>query len=177
MSIEDGLLWILPCKFKDKPEFGTLAVTTAMLQVTNELLLWVGQRCDLRDDYRMQRAITVIGERFTQPMFDAGAPVSVRHSAQLSVLRSQMGRMSVISRTSYLPEGFTLVEVFSLMAHFIVICAYYKDNSSALAYTCIICTSILYAGMNLLLRSVDDPFQYKSLEHHTTDDAARLAQK
>lgn len=88
----------------------------------------------------------------------AGVPYAVRCLGETHNLRRLITRVEVISRTSFIPAGYALLDL--LVATTVVLLLLSNYKSVIAEYFLITIFSLIYIYLVRLIRDVDDPFEY-----------------
>lgn len=91
-------------------------------------------------------------------MHTAGVPYAARSLGELHNLRRLITRVDVISRTSFIPAGYALLDLLVATTVVLLLLANYK--SVIAEYFLITIFSLIYIYLVRLIRDVDDPFEY-----------------
>lgn len=89
----------------------------------------------------------------------AGVPYAVRCLGEIHNLRRLITRTEVISRTSFIPAGYALLDLLVTTTVILLLIANYK--STIAEYFLITIFSLIYIYLVRLIRDVDDPFEYQ----------------
>jgi hypothetical protein len=89
----------------------------------------------------------------------AGAPYAIRCLGETHNLRRTITRVDVISRTSFIPAGYALLDLLVTTTVILLLIANYK--SVIAEYFLITIFSLIYIYLVRLIRDVDDPFEYE----------------
>jgi hypothetical protein len=91
-------------------------------------------------------------------MHAAGVPYAARTLGELHNLRRLVTRVDVISKTSFIPAGYALLDLLVATTVVLLLLANYK--SVIAEYFLITIFSLIYIYLVRLIRDVDDPFEY-----------------
>lgn len=89
----------------------------------------------------------------------AGVPYAARSLGEIHNLRRLVTRVEVISRTSFIPAGYALLDL--LVATTVVLLLLSNYKSAIAEYFLITIFSLIYIYLVRLIRDVDDPFEYE----------------
>ena len=89
----------------------------------------------------------------------AGVPYAIRSLGETHNLRRLITRADVISRTSFIPAGYALLDLLVTTTVILLLMANYK--SVIAEYFLITIFSLIYIYLVRLIRDVDDPFEYE----------------
>ena len=116
---------------------------------------WFLRRTDVESCYRaLEEFRSVI-----KTMHAAGVPYAARTLGELHNLRRLVTRVDVISRTSFIPAGYALLDL--LVATTVVLLLLSNYKSVIAEYFLITIFSLIYIYLVRLIRDVDDPFEFE----------------
>jgi hypothetical protein len=107
------------------------------------------------DQERMFDAVGAIAEK----MVDAEhGGHTARAFAELNTLRKGVTRAGVISRTGFLPIGYSLLEAILTLCFLLLIVSHFKHRISEIVIVTFV--ALMYNYMYRLIRAIDDPFSF-----------------
>lgn len=132
-------------------------VRARLLVLVDHLFVWFGTPSALRNDDAVIAAIAgvIAGVKMPVALLD-------KYLQTVEELRVLVMRVSVMSATSYLVPGYTLVEIYSALAFAFVILPPYQSEVSANAT--LVAVAVTYGGAWRLMSMADDPFSYGTID-------------
>jgi hypothetical protein len=137
-----------------KPALPVEAVRKDVLVLTDAVLDWLHRRIAHEACFA---ALSAFHGRLVD-LEKSGVGIASRVTAELHNLRKTVTRVSVISRTGFLPPAYALLETLLVIIVILLLAARYKTALAELILVPFI--TLLYVYMLRLIRDIDDPFEY-----------------
>lgn len=138
-----------------RPGFDAAPARRAVVTIAEEVRDWLCGRAPLA---RVHAALDAMVTHF-QAMDLSGSTAHANRSAVfMNAVRRIVGRIDVISRTGFLATGYAILEVMVAVVLLLLVASRFK--SMAAEYTLIVCITMIYVYMLLLIRDIDNPFEY-----------------
>jgi hypothetical protein len=137
-----------------KDEFDAAAARRSLVAIGDRILDWLAKRAPIDGVYS---AIDAMAPHF-QAMDRAGATAHANRAIVfMNAVRRTLGRIDVVSRTSFLATGYAILEVV-VAAILLLLVSRFKTLVAE--YTLVTCITLIYVYMLRLIRDIDDPFEY-----------------
>jgi hypothetical protein len=138
-----------------RPGFDAAAARRGVLAIGLAVRDWLCSRAPLA---RVHEALDAMVTHF-QAMDLTGSTAHANRSAVfMNAVRRLVGRIDVITRTGFLATGYAILEVMVAAVLLLLVASRFK--SMAAEYTLIVCITMIYVYMLLLIRDIDNPFEY-----------------
>ena len=138
-----------------RPTIAVQPLRRAVLEATTDLCKWLRKAVPYGEAFV---ALTRLDGVVQQVEREGGGAYASRAISELHNLRKTVTRISVISRTGFLPPAYALLE--TLMVIILVLMLAAKFKSPLAEYILVPFVTLIYVYMLRLIRDVDDPFDY-----------------
>jgi len=128
-----------------------------VLAITDSIRDWLYKR---KSQVEMYAALNAFQGLMVKLEKDGAGGYASKAVGELHTLRKIVTRVGVISRTSFLPPAYALLETLVALIFLLVICTKYK---TVLAMSILVpFITLIYTYMLRLIKDIDDPFDYSS---------------
>jgi hypothetical protein len=141
-----------------KPSVDTLPYRKGLLALVDDLRAWL-----FKKSAEPFSGLTRFRALIEQLERDGGGAYASKALSELHNLRKSVTRMSVISRTGFLPPAYALLETLLGLILLLVLGAKYKSATAEMVLVPFV--ALIYIYMLRLIRDVDDPFDYSADGH------------
>ncbi|MDX2301390.1 MAG: hypothetical protein NW226_01265 [Microscillaceae bacterium] len=141
-----------------KTGLDTEQIKLEMLDLSRSIYNWLYKHISHQEMYRALSRYNTTIQRIDQA---GGAPPLIGSlSTQLHHLRKLVTRTQVISNTGFLATGYALLELLIAIICVLLLVAKFENLVSEIVR--VLVAGLIYIYMYMLIRDIDDPFEYKA---------------
>jgi hypothetical protein len=138
-----------------RPVLKAAELRREVLTLTDAIKEWVVKRRTTAQVFEALSALNAVIRRLEQ---EGAGPYASRAVPQLLMVRRNVSRIEVISRTGFLPSAYALLEVLLAMILALLVVAKFKTGIGEAILVPFVTLVNVY--MLRLIRDIDDPFDY-----------------
>jgi len=138
-----------------KPVLDGPAMKRALWKVTETIRLWMFRKASYHEMCDQLAHLALIIRSFEKEGLAYQASYGL---GELKKLRETTTRIQVISRTSFLPAGYALLETLAALVLLLLLLAKFKTMLAEVILVPFV--TLIFVYMIRLIRDVDDPFEY-----------------